>query len=109
MQSGEQDRFSVIRVIACIYFALGITFFAMSVLHVQLAGQRLGLQSAVLPALLALGAVGTLLRRPWGRYLSGFFSVILLIGVPIGTFLGGFMLYHLTRNKDLFTGAAGVR
>ena len=109
MQLGEQSRFGVIRAIAWIYLALGLALVVASVLHVQFAGQRLGLLSAILPALLVLGAIGTLLKRRWGRYLSGFFSIILLIGVPIGTFLGGFMLYQLIHNKDLFTGAGRVR
>ena len=75
----------------------------MGLFNVQFAGQRLDATSAIVPGLLALGAVGTLLKRQWGRYLSYFFSVFLLIAVPIGTFLGAFMLYHLTHNKDLFS------
>ena len=100
-----QNRFGVIKVIAWIYFVLGFTFFAMGLANVQFAGQRLDSASAIVPGLLALGAVGTLLKKQWGRYLSYFFSVILLVAVPIGTFLGAFMLYHLTHNKDLFAGA----
>jgi len=82
MQRDVQDGFGVIKVIAWIYLVLGVTLASLGLLHVQVAGQRLGLFSAILPALLALGAIGTLLRRQWGRYLSAFFSVILLFAVP---------------------------
>jgi len=109
MQRDVQDGFGVIKVIAWIYLVLGVTLASLGLLHIQVAGQRLGLLSAILPALLALGAIGTLLRRQWGRYLSAFFSVILLFAVPIGTLLGGFMLYHLAHNKALFARAAVAR
>lgn len=109
MQHDVQGRFGVIKVIAWIYLALGCVWVAMGLLHVQFAGQQLEPLSAILPALLALGAVGTLLRKQWGRYLCGFFSVLLLFAVPIGTLLGGFMLYHLAHNKALFSRAVVAR
>ena|SRR5690348_12369061 len=109
MQPDVQGGFGVIKVIAWIYLVLGTALASMALLHVQLAGQQLGSLSAILPALLAFGAIGTLLRRQWGRYLSAFFSVILLFAVPIGTLLGGFMLYHLAHNKALFARAAVAR
>jgi hypothetical protein len=99
-----ENRFRVIQVIAWIYFLLGFTFFAMGLANVQFAGQRLDSASAIVPGLLAVGAVGTLLKKQWGRYLSYFFSIILLVAIPIGTLLGAFMLYHLTHSKDLFAG-----
>lgn len=109
MQRDVQGEFGVIKVIAWIYLVLGATWAAMCLLHVQVAGQQLGSLAAILPALLALGAIGTLLRRQWGRYLSVFFSVILLFAVPIGTLLGAFMLYQLVHNKALFARAAVAR
>ena len=52
---------------------------------------------------MALGAIGTLLRQQWGRYISYFFSAVLLLGVPVGTFLGFVMISRLTRDRDLFS------
>jgi len=109
MPHDVQGRFGVIKVIAWIYLVLGVVLASLGLLHVRVAGQQLGPLSAILPVLLASGAIGTLLRRQWGRYLSAFLSVILLFAVPIGTLLGGFMLYHLAHNKVLFARPAVAR
>ena len=57
---------------------------------------------AILPSLLALAGVGAYFRQPWGRWMCYFFSVILLVGVPIGTILGGLMIYYLTIYRAQF-------
>lgn len=105
MSAQSTDRFRVIKIIAWIYVALGTSLVGCALLQVEFHGQRLGNVGAVLPALMVLGAVGTLLRKQWGRYISYFFSALLLPGVPIGTFLGFYMIARLTRDKDLFVKA----
>ncbi len=49
-----------------------------------------------------IAAIATLKRRNWGRIILYPFSALLLLGVPLGTVLGGFMIYHLTKHRDLF-------
>ena len=105
MSAQSTNRFRVIKIIAWIYVALGTALIGCVLFHVEIHGQQLGNAGAVLPALMVLGAVGTLLRRQLGRYISYFFSALLLLGVPIGTFLGVYMIARLTRDKDLFVKA----
>ena len=55
-----------------------------------------------LPVFWLLVSVGTLRRTKWGRWLSYPISSVLLLGVPFGTLLGGFMLWHLTKYRAAF-------
>ena len=96
------DRLGIINFISWCYLALGLAFVWASLTEKTLLGVRFEPVSAVVPGIIALGAVGTLLRKNWGRRISYFTSVLVLPGVPIGTVLGGFMIVHLTRHKDLF-------
>ena len=105
MSAQSTNRFRVIKIIAWIYVALGAALVSCALSHIEIHGQRLGAVGAVPPALMVLGAVGTLLRRQWGRFISYFFSALLLLGVPVGTFLGVYMIARLTRDKDLFVKA----
>jgi predicted MFS family arabinose efflux permease len=98
------NRFGIIKAISWFYLAFGLVFVWLSLAGAQMAGQRLEPLTAVLPGIMALGALGTLRKKNWGRRISYFTSAVILIGVPIGTFIGGFMIYHLNRNKDLFMG-----
>ena len=63
---------------------------------------RLSAVDAVAPGLLIVAGIGAILRRPWGRWLCYGFSMILLLGAPIGTIIGGLMIYHLTIHRDQF-------
>lgn len=51
-------------------------------------------------------AVGLWRLRPWGRTLQMVLAAISLIGVPIGTIVGGLILYYMTRPgvKLVFSG-----
>jgi hypothetical protein len=96
------NRFGIIKVISVIYILIGLGVAMASMRRAEIAGQQLEPLDAVVPVVWIVGAVGTLLRKNWGRVASYIFSVVILFGVPIGTLLGGFMIYHLTKHKDLF-------
>jgi hypothetical protein len=84
------------------YIALGVALLCACFLGGNVAGFRLQPEDAWFPGLLVVGAIGTIFRRPWGRWLSYFFSILMLPGVPIGTIVGGLMIYHLTIYRDQF-------
>jgi hypothetical protein len=48
-----------------------------------------------LVVLLLLGAVGLRQLEPWGRIVAIVHSALTLLGVPLGTVLGGFLLVYL--------------
>jgi hypothetical protein len=102
MSDSSTDRFRVIKMIAWIYVALGSALMCCALMQVDLRGYRMQPADAILPSLMIIGAIGTLIRKQWGRYISYFFSVILLLGIPVGTFLGFFMISRLTHERDLF-------
>ena len=47
-------------------------------------------------------AIGTLMKRKWGRTLALPASVFSLFAVPIGTVMGIMMLHHLKKEKEKF-------
>ncbi len=77
---------------------LAVTCFAGA----QVGPFRLSATDAVLPGLMVAAALGTVLRRPWGRYLCYFFSVLILPAPPLGTVIGGLMIYQLTIYRSQF-------
>jgi len=92
--------------IAVVYVLLGLALAVAATMHTEIGGVRLDTWDAVAPILLILAGVGAILRKKWGRWSCYFFSAILLLGVPIGTLLGGLMLYHLTIYRDQFARAS---
>lgn len=47
-------------------------------------------------------SIGAIRRKSWGRWLYYGFSVLILPFVPLGTIVGGLMIYHLTVHRDQF-------
>jgi len=88
--------------IAWIYTVYGFALVVACFARAQIAGIQLSAVDAVVPGLLIVAAVGAILRRPWGRWLCYAFSVLMLPGAPIGTIIGGLMIYHLTIHRDQF-------
>ena len=88
--------------IASIYLLLGLVLAVLALLRVKIGSYQLVPWNAATPALLALAGLGAILRKQWGRWSCYFFSVIFLLGVPIGTILGGLMIYHLTIYRRQF-------
>ena len=54
------------------------------------------------PIFVAVVAIGTIRLTIWGRWFSYLLSFFVMLGVPIGTFLGGFMVWHLTKYRAAF-------
>jgi len=88
--------------IGWIYVSLGMAFLAVALFRVQVGPVPLGPKDSVVPLLIILAGVGAILRKPWGRWFAYIVSALFLLGVPIGTLLGGFMIYHLTIYRDQF-------
>jgi len=84
------------------YLVLGLVLIGLTLVGARIGRYQLGPWDAVIRALLALGGLGAVLRRQWGRWLCYLFSVIFLLAVPIGTILGGLMIYHLTIYRSQF-------
>ena len=102
LANDAQQRFGVIATIASVYVLLGSAIVFLALTNAEFRGFQLDAWSAIIPAFIVLAGIGTLLRRNWGRRLSLVVSGILLVGVPIGTLLGGFMIYYLIKGKNLF-------
>jgi hypothetical protein len=60
------------------------------------------------PGAMLLGAVALLRGFRVGFYATFFFSLIMLIAVPVGTVLGGFMIHSLWRARAHFAGRASA-
>lgn len=88
--------------IAWIYAVLGLALVLACLAGTQIGQVQLSAVDAFLPALLIVAAAGAILRKQWGRWLCYAFSVMLLLGAPIGTILGSLMIYHLTVHRDQF-------
>ena len=95
--------------IGTIYLLLGLVLSLLALLRVKIGSYQLVPWNAVTPALLALAGLGAIFRKQWGRWSCYFFSVILLLGVPIGTILGGLMIYHLTIYRAQFDSETASR
>jgi hypothetical protein len=98
-----------ITAIAWIYVAFGTGVLIATLSGAQLGPLPLSPIDAILPALLIVAAVGAILRKPWGRWLCYVFSVLILPGIPLGTIVGGLMIYNLTIHRDQFRRAARDR
>ena len=98
--------------IAWMYAALGLALvlacLAGAQFEVQFEKVQLSAVDALFPLLLIVAAVGAILRKPWGRWLCYAFSVLILPGVPLGTIIGGLMIYHLTVHRDQFRRSAAT-
>ncbi len=91
-----------ITLIAWTYAIYGLLLAAACFARAQIGPAQLSPADAFLPGLLIAAAMGAILRRPWGRYLCYIFSVLILPGAPLGTIMGGLMIYHLTAHRRQF-------
>jgi hypothetical protein len=88
--------------IAWIYVVFGSGLLIASLAEAQIGPYRLSFPDAIFPAFIIVAAVGAILRKPWGRWLCYAFSLLILPGVPLGTIVGGLMIYNLTVHRDQF-------
>ena len=91
--------------LAIIYMLYGSALLIAVAMHGSIQGIKLGWPDAWLPALIVVAGIGILRRTYWGRWIGYLVSLPLLIGVPIGTILGGYMIWHLSRHRAAFSRA----
>jgi hypothetical protein len=102
-QASDASRPGMAGAVAVIYALYGTGFLVAIVMGGTIQGISLGWPDAWLPALILAASVGVLRRARWGRWLAYVVSLPLLFGVPIGTILGGYMIWHLTKYRALFS------
>jgi hypothetical protein len=102
LQKKEKRELGVLTPMGWTYAIYGCALAACALTHQRLSGYELSGLDAIVPALLALSGFGVTRRWRWARWACYFFSVLLLAAVPIGTLLGGLMIYQLTRLRDQF-------
>jgi hypothetical protein len=91
--------------LAIIYMLYGSGFLIAITMHGSVQGIELGWPDAWVPALIVIAGIGVLRRTRWGRWLGYMVSLPLLFGVPIGTILGGYMIWQLSRHRAAFSRA----
>ena len=97
------DPFGIIRMLSILYIGLGLIPLILILEGESVNGIPLTLHHAVSPTLMIVGAWGTLARKKWGRRISYFFSVLMLLTFNLGTIIGWMMIRHLRRHKALFS------
>ena len=102
MSEDVRRDFGLIAGISWFYLAFGLACIGLCLAGADVRGIKLGPWDAIVPAFIGVAAVGTLLKRNWGRRMSYVASAFLLLGVPIGTLFGGLMIHQLTRHRELF-------
>lgn len=91
------------KAISIIYLLMGGLLTVVIVAGVEVRGIKAEWRNDIwLPAFMLFMAVGTLRRTMWGRWLSYVFSIFIVLGMPTGTLLGGYMLWHLTKFRAAF-------
>ena len=94
--------------IAWMYVVYGLVLCLACLAEAQIGPFQLSAVDAFLPLLLIVAAVGAILRKSWGRWLCYMFSVLMLLGAPLGTIIGGLMIYHLTSTAINFVDRHGL-
>jgi len=79
-----------------------VSLLAACFANAQIGQFRLSVLDLWLPGFLIVAAVGAILRKPWGRWSCYILSALMLVGVPLGTIIGGLMIYNLTVHRDQF-------
>lgn len=90
------------------YIVFGLCYCAASLASARIGSFQLSPLDAWIGGSLIVAAVGGILRKPWGRWGCYFFSVLLLPGIPLGTIMGGFMIYYLKVYRDQFRPGSAI-
>jgi hypothetical protein len=104
-QATDESKPGMTGAIAVCYFFLGAAVLLAIAMGGSIQGIDLLWSDAWLPALIVISALGILRRTHWGRWLGYLVSLPLLVGVPLGTILGGYMIWHLTKFRASFSRA----
>lgn len=91
------------KTISFIYLSGGVIFIIAVLRGEQIAGTQLEWQNDIwIPLLMIIGALATIRLTKWGRWMSYLVSGLFILGVPIGTMLAFFMIWHLTKYRAAF-------
>ena len=60
----------------------------------------------VLPISLFFVARGLFLQRDWARWAASAYSLLALFGIPVGTLIGGYVLWQLSKGWPTIQGDA---
>lgn len=104
MTNNQSPQVGLTKAISVIYVVLGLAWAVAVLRGAEIAGITLEWRTDIwVPLFWVAISLGTLRRTKWGRWLSYPISAVFLLGVPIGTVLGGFMLWHLTKYRVAFS------
>ncbi len=104
MNENKEAAVGLTKAISIIYFILGLGVIVAALNEIEINGIVLNWKYDIwAPIFIMIIALATIRKTKWGRWLSYPFSIVILIGVPVGTILGGFMLWHLTKYRAAFT------
>jgi hypothetical protein len=88
MTGSQAQGFGPIKVLACTYVLLGLGFLALLIFHALIMERVTTWLFPAVPPVMIAGAVGTLLKKKWGRTISYVFSFPLLLLISGRNVLG---------------------
>lgn len=98
-----KKEYGLTRAVSIVYLLIGIGFAIASIAGVEIRGIILDWKYDIwIPLFFIITAIGTIRFTIWGRWFSYLVSFFVLYGVPIGTLLGFFMIWHLTKYRSVF-------
>ena len=92
------------RIISLIFTALFAAFLVAALLNAKVMNLQFDrAHDAWVPLFLVVVSVGVYRCTRWGRWFMYPVALFMCLGVPLGTLLGGFMVWHLTKYRAAFT------
>jgi len=93
---GLTKGISIIYLIYSVFMAIAITT------ETTIGGELVSEIDVFLPLIVIIISFATIRRIIWGRWASYLVSFMFLFGVPLGTVIGGYMIWHLTKYRSSF-------
>lgn len=91
------------RLIAIIFVCILFGLFIATLMESNLGGNKLSPSvDTILTGIGILIFIGVVRRTIWGRWLAYPILCVALLGIPIGTFFGGIMIWQLTKYRHNF-------
>lgn len=92
------------RTISLIFIVLFSSFLVAALLNAKVMNIQFDrTYDAWVPLFLVVVSVGVYRRTRWGRWFMYPVALFMCLGIPLGTLLGGFMFWHLTKYRAAFT------
>ncbi|MGQ8366191.1 hypothetical protein [Glaciecola sp. 1036] len=103
MVEQQESKVGQTKNVAIIYGMISVGLITAVVTGQTINGQQLSSTNDIwLPVFLLFTSIGVYRKTWWGSWFGYLVSVPFFINVPVGTFLGGYMLWHLTKYRDSF-------